>query len=187
MKLHVVILPVKSEHRERTPQRVEDQRSAARQALAESARLSGAPLDGYESNAMGGPLSNDGWHWSVTHKRHYVAAAVGRAAVGVDVEPIRPRSLAEFAAVATEAEWSLFPARDETAFVMMWTAKEAVTKALGVGLAGFDRCVLVKAEAWVLGSGGVNWTVRHVVHDGHVFAAAGIELDVEWHVPDVAA
>ena len=186
MPVHVVILPVQSEHRERTPRHVADQRAAARRALAESARLSGAPLEGYESDDDGRPKPNHGWHWSVAHTRHYVVAAVARHAVGVDVEEVCPRAAADFAEIAAEEEWSLLPARDETAFIKIWTAKEAVTKALGVGLAGFDGCALARADAdaWVLRSGGTNWTVRHIFHDGHVFAAAGRELDVQWHLPE---
>jgi len=185
MPVHAVIVPVQSNHRERTPQHVADQRASARRALAESARFSGAPLDGYESDSDGRPKPNQGWHWSVSHKRHYVVAAVARNAVGVDGEEVRPHADAAFGEIAAEPEWSRLTARDDNAFIKMWTAKEAVTKALGMGLAGFDGCALVRADAdaWALRGGGTDWTVRHIAHHGHIFAVAGRQLDVEWHVP----
>lgn len=185
MLVHAVIRPVISQHPERTPQHVADQRAAARQALVASARLSGAPPEGYTSDDDGVPQVNDGWHWSVSHKRHFVAAVVARDAIGIDVEKICPRDPAAFAQVATATEWALLPARDDDAFSRMWTAKEAVVKALGIGMAGFDECRLtsVGAPGWRLGCAGAAWEVAHVSHAGHTFAVAGPGLKVQWHLP----
>lgn len=184
MPVHVVIVPVVSRHNQRTPARVADQHAAARRALIESAQLSGAPESGYDADTNGAPRPNADWHWSIAHKRRFAAAAVSRAPVGVDVEEIRPRDPATFAEIAAEAEWSLLPARDESALFRMWTAKEAVTKALAAGMAAFDDCRLthVCPACWRLAGRGREWTVVHHLHAGHVFAVAAASPDVQWYV-----
>lgn len=186
MVLHAVILPVSSPHRERAWQRVEDQRLTARRALIASARLSGGPVSGYAYRADGAPIPIDGWHWSVSHKRHYVVAVMAREAVGVDVEAVCPREAAAFAEIASATEWALLPTRDDENFLKLWTAKEAVTKAIGKGLAAFDHCALTRADtaAWTLRCLGKEWSVEHVVHADHLFAIAGRQLNVTWHVGD---
>lgn len=186
MLVHAVILPVNSTHPPRTPQHVAQQRLAAQRALVESARLSAAPGDGYAADIQGVPLVNDGWHWSVSHKRHFAVAAVARQPIGVDVEEVRPRDPAALAEIATAAELSIIAARNELTFFQLWTAKEAVTKALGLGLAAFDQCRLMEAGVtqWRLHCGHAEWMVMHHVHAGHLFAAAGQALDVAWHAPD---
>lgn len=189
MLVHAVILPVKAQHSPRTTQHVAQQRATVQRALIESARLSGAPVDGYVATSDGVPLVNDGWHWSVAHKRRCAVAAVARQSIGVDVEEIRPRDPAALAEIATDAELALISERNDFTFFRLWTAKEAVIKALGMGMSAFDNCRLTGTEVthWCLHCGDAEWMVKHHFCAGHLFAAAGQALDINWLVTDGVA
>ena len=79
-----------------------------------------------------------------------VAAAIavpGDGTVGIDVEPVTDRGPAVVDTALTPAERELLdrlPGTDRAeAFTRLWTAKEAVAKALGGGLAGRPRAFVV--------------------------------------------
>lgn len=86
-----------------------------------------------------------GFNWS--HSGSHALIALGRQVVpGIDVEQWRPRPRALeiarrfFSPEEVEALSSLSGHAREQAFLRIWTAKEAVVKALGRGLAfGLDR------------------------------------------------
>jgi 4'-phosphopantetheinyl transferase len=78
--------------------------------------------------------------FNVSHSGDYVLVAVGRAAIGVDVEQVRPGldlmgvgarvfTPAELASIASAPE-----AHKTPRFFRHWTFKEAVVKAVGFGL-----------------------------------------------------
>jgi len=81
--------------------------------------------------------------FSLSHAGDFAAVAVTRGIrVGVDVETPRPRldpiavARAHFAPSETAALEACAQARQAALFLRLWTAKEAVLKALGTGLAG---------------------------------------------------
>ncbi len=86
-----------------------------------------------------------GFNWS--HSGDHALIAVGRGVTpGVDVERKRPRPRAldiarRFFSADETAALSALPATDiDSAFLQLWTAKEAVLKAVGHGLSfGLDR------------------------------------------------
>ena len=121
-------------------ERVERAREHARRALHASAELSGCAERRFEKSADDVPRPSGGWHWSVSHSHAHVAACVHRAPVGIDVEErraIRPE-LIEHALNAHElARLELL---GDQGFLRAWTAKEALLKELGLGLAGLSRC-----------------------------------------------
>ncbi len=83
-----------------------------------------------------------GLHVGLSHTRGWVAlAATGLGPVGVDIEVVRPLptvALARRWLRPEEASWvSDRPADQQTrAFLQLWTYKEAIGKAAGVGLRG---------------------------------------------------
>lgn len=99
----------------------------------------------YGRPALAAPHHELAFNWS--HSGHRAALAVARGiAPGIDVERLRPRprglEIAQrfFYAPESEALGRLEPSRRDEAFLSLWTAKEAVLKALGRGLAfGLDR------------------------------------------------
>lgn len=82
---------------------------------------------------------------SISHTHHLLAVAASYdGPLGVDVEELYPRevrALAERWFHAAELEWMAAQPDELTAFLHLWTAKEAVGKALGTGLrnAGLRR------------------------------------------------
>jgi phosphopantetheinyl transferase len=90
---------------------------------------------------------------SLTHSGGLAALAVGPpgSRIGVDLELHRPRrhlSIARFAYSVEEAEW-LAAETDERAslFYTLWVAKEAIAKALGIGLVeALRNCRLLRRD-----------------------------------------
>jgi 4'-phosphopantetheinyl transferase len=85
--------------------------------------------------------ANHGWDFNLSHAGDYVVLAIGRGDVGVDLEKMRP--VREMAALADRyfhadeaAAWRAVPAgRQEAAFFVLWSAREAAMKCTGTGLA----------------------------------------------------
>lgn len=112
-----------------------------------SERLGGAPQDWrFAASAHGKPCLLDAprdLRFSLTHARDRVAVALCEGAdIGVDVEPANRRAeslkLAERFFAPEEAAYlrSLGGDARREAFFAIWTLKEAVVKATGLGLAG---------------------------------------------------
>ena len=86
-------------------------------------------------------LNAAGWDFNVSHSGDYVAVAVGRDQVGVDLEQIRPvremESIVERYFHPDEAAaWrAVAPGLRKEAFFVLWSAREASMKCVGLGLA----------------------------------------------------
>ena len=126
-------------------ERVAAQRAAGREALSRAAGRAGAPALHFLRDGEGAPRAEGGWHHSLANTRGLVVALVAPCRVGVDAESFaRPRvaNLVEYlgdepAGLASD------PAR---AALRLWSAKEAVLKLRGLGVAGLPRCRLVAVE-----------------------------------------
>ena len=121
------------------------------------------------------------WHWSVAHTAcpsgGLAVAAVARTPVGVDVESLdRPR-IAPAEAFADAGELELLSPRDDLATLRLWTAKEALVKRAGCGIAELRDCRLerVSPRAMVLRHRGRRRRVIHHLWGRHVVAVAGGE------------
>lgn len=123
-----------------------DARDRARAlALRLAAEVSGVPVERLRlgREASGRPfVSGAGVRVSLSHTRTAIAAAAStERAVGVDVEPLRPLAAGALARrwfPAGEAAWvcGWDAQRQATAFLWLWTQKEALAKAVGQGLGG---------------------------------------------------
>ena len=185
MTLHPVIIAIPLESTPRSPRQVEVQREYARLALRHSARLSGAPLEGWRKNDREVPQPNEGFHWSVTHKREYAAAVVSDAPVGIDIERIEPRKRELHDSLAGEDEWAIMGDRSWSSFFRLWTAKEAILKAGGVGIADLLRCRLQSIETpsnMTFRYSDAKWQTAHYFHQEHVIAVTSVSNKIEWHV-----
>ena len=166
-------------------QRVARQRHYARQALKHCAELRGAPQDGWEQDANDVPLPNAGFHWSVAHKPLWAAAVISDKPVGIDLEHIKPRREELFDDAGKPEEWALLGERTWPAFFRLWTAKEAVLKAHGIGMAGWDRCSLAEEiddRHLRLLFAGRSATVEHHYHQEHVAAVTTGGASTEWNL-----
>jgi 4'-phosphopantetheinyl transferase len=124
----------------RGKQRVEVQRLHARYAVRIAAELAHARLSGLPKSADDVPQPSNGWHWSLSHSASSVAGIVHREPVGIDVEDRREIRAEVIERVLHPDEIALFEQRGEPAFLRAWTAKEALLKELGLGLAGLSEC-----------------------------------------------
>ena len=88
---------------------------------------------------------------------------------------------------ACEEEWRLVDPDLPESFFRFWTAKEAVLKIGGAGIAHLlkcrvthiqdDQCLLVRYQE-------TEYRVRHVYFDGHVAAVVEGACPVRWALPD---
>jgi len=158
----------------------------ARQALRLSAARAGVALEDISKDQDDVPLPSAGHHWSVSHKSRYVAAVVGSGPTGIDIEEVRPRKHSVFLYVASDEEWELCGGRSWDALYRYWTAKEAVVKSAGTGLAGMKSCLVVsvpdETQILLFFQGRLR-TVEQVRFDGHVVAVLKDDNAVEWVFP----
>jgi 4'-phosphopantetheinyl transferase len=183
--LHPVLISIPETTCANTPECVAAQRAYAAMALGRSAALSGAPESGYVKDADEVPLPNAGFHWSVSHKRHWSCGVVARDRIGVDVEAVVPRRDEFFDKVGRDEEWSRLGGRSLAALFRAWTAKEAVLKANGVGIGKMMACTIVDvrdATRMSASYDGHIWLVDQHHVESHVAAVARLSGDVHWHV-----
>ncbi|MFF9088269.1 4'-phosphopantetheinyl transferase family protein [Streptomyces sp. NPDC014991] len=144
--------------------RGDERRATHARLVATAARLLGSPAGrirvGHEPDGrprLTGPAS--GLRVSLSHGEGVGAVALGRgpAALGVDIEIVRPlpaTALARRWLGDTSADWIAALPRHERdeAFLTLWTRKEAIGKARGHGLrgGGLTRPVAVPAD-WPTG------------------------------------
>ena len=68
-------------------------------------------------------------------------------------------------------------------FFRFWTAKEAVLKAVGKGIAGISRCRVVEIvddTRMILTYDNIRWPVAHFWFDDHVAAVTPHYFSVSW-------
>jgi 4'-phosphopantetheinyl transferase len=144
--IYPVIMPV-ADHEVRLTGRAKVQALSrrAREALSLSAQKSSLVLTVLDKDPDGVPLPDHGVYWSLTHKSAFVGAVAANWPIGIDIEKIRPPSPALRQRIADPQEWRLASGRDlDRLFFQYWTAKEAVLKAVGKGMAGLSRCRIVQ-------------------------------------------
>lgn len=150
----------------------------------------------------GQPIPPRGVRASLSHASGVAAVAVGHdAAVGVDVE--RRDRVVDLDGLARDVldghelqAWRREPAgRRKDAFLRLWTRKEAVLKALGVGLAGDLRAVVTGRHGRIRSlppacGAPASWTLRDLSVPGGDAAAVAIRAPqavVHTNVTSVAA
>lgn len=146
----------------------------------------------FVTNAYGKPLLSqaDGLHFNLSHCQDRVLIGVTRRApVGVDVERIRSLpdrdALAAHCCSVDEQNWLAGrPAnRRERDFLRLWTAKEAILKALGTGLATPPESVSVSLPAADTGfaevtGAGSPWTLLAACPDADHTIALGVRTTI---------
>lgn len=185
MTLQAYLAPVPQSASVRTPDQVQAQRRTARWALSQCAWRCGAPSTGWVKDAREVPLPNDGFRWSISHKRLWSAAVIATQPVGIDVEHLTPRRVSVHDHLAGVAEWELIASRSWWAFYRVWTAKEAVLKANGIGVAGLLKCQLTDVHSdthLTLRYNQRDWRVEQCYHADHIFAVATHGSDVTWNI-----
>lgn len=159
----------------------------ARAAARQSTRRAGGVLGHLKKNSDGVPLPSNGWHWSVAHKPVYVAGVAGPGPLGIDIEPVLPRSRNLFNKIADRREWRLGREDEWHLFFRFWTAKEAVLKAVGMGLKGLSHCRVIAIDdpcRLTLDYKGTTWEVQQNMRHGHLVAVAARDFAMHWDWPE---
>ncbi|MFQ5462782.1 MAG: 4'-phosphopantetheinyl transferase family protein [Phycisphaerae bacterium] len=184
--LHPVLVSIPATAPAKTAACVAQQRRYSAEALRASARHSGAPESGYQKDSDNVPQPNEGWCWSVAHKRGWAAAVVSGSPVGIDVERIARRGPDFLDETASPEEWALAGDRCMRTFFRIWTAKEATLKANGVGIGKLLDCrltALLGPASMNLHYAGVVWHVTHWCIDDYVAAVSSpTAASIAWHV-----
>jgi len=156
----------------------------ARKALEISARKTGIRLGDLLKDDNGRPLPCDGIYWSLTHKPGYVGAVVSFEKIGIDLEKVEPRrTRALFRKVADPDEWTLADSKSWSVFHRYWTAKEAVLKVTGIGLADLSKCRIIEVcdhLNLVIAYLNQLWPVEHYYFDGHIASIVKNTEMIKW-------
>jgi 4'-phosphopantetheinyl transferase len=160
----------------------------ARLALRRAALRRDDPAGPWTKNDQGVPQPHADLFWSISHKPTYVAGVVAPHPVGIDLEPILPRPTGLYAKIATPAEWRLRREAEEVFFYRLWTAKEAVLKAEGIGLRGLVHCRVAAVHddtALTVTFADRQWRVSQFYFDGHLAAVTMGGGAVDWRVAPI--
>jgi len=187
LKLFAVILPVPDAALNRYGRgRHRELQALARRAVFQAAAHAGHPSLRLDQEENGRPRPWAGIHWSLSHKTRYVAGITAPEPVGIDLEWVRPMAEGMYARVGRPHDWELLGKQAPVSFFRLWTAKEAVLKAVGTGLRDLDRCELVQVETdrLVMAHSATHWQVCHHAFDDHLAAvAAAVDFQVVWKMP----
>lgn len=90
----------------------------------------------WKYNEHGKPYWEDGPYFSISHCKQGIAVAIDDEPVGIDIETIRHADAELIARTMNEEERV---GMDDRKFTRLWTQKEAVVKAQGVGIQSFEQ------------------------------------------------
>ena len=93
--------------------------------------------DEWEYNEYGKPYIKGGLHFSISHCKAGIAVAVDEQPIGIDIEAIRHAEDDLIERVMNEEERKQI--HNDRDFTRLWTQKEAIVKAQGVGLQSFEQ------------------------------------------------
>ena len=102
-------------------------------------------MDKWEYNEHGKPFIHHtpyAIHFSISHCKTGIAVAVDDAPIGIDMESIRHADEGLIQRTMNKEERQLIAnanANADRIFTRLWTQKEAVVKALGTGIEGFEQ------------------------------------------------
>ncbi len=185
MLLQPVLVPIPAIDATRSAPQTRRQQECARKALQRCAELCHAPATGWTKNELEVPQPNEGFYWSISHKRKWATAVIAEGPVGIDIEAIIPRTRRLHDHLAGDREWELMSDRSWHSFFRMWTAKEACLKANGVGIAHLLECRLqsiIDDQHVVLEYEDRFWPIEQFYHDDHVVAVTAEPDTVRWHI-----
>jgi 4'-phosphopantetheinyl transferase len=154
-------------------------------SLQTSGERSGFYPEKLIKGVKGQPLPYNDIFWSVSHKGDYAAGIVSKSAAGIDIEKIKDVSVPLFKRIVSKDEQNCFKKDDEHVFFRCFTAKEAVLKAVGVGLTGLSDVSIIK----VIGSENVllmykndEYKVEHIFFNDYIASVVKNDCNVNWHI-----
>lgn len=124
--------------------------------------------------AQGKPYLPGGPRFSLSHSGAWAVLAVDAQPVGVDIELIRPRSAALAPRVFTADELAWLQTSPLENFYVLWTRKESILKATGLGLTLPPASVRALPLDGPNRADGTDWYASHLRLDDYVLACAAM-------------
>lgn len=108
----------------------------------------------FSYNTYGKPsLDGFSWHFNWSHSGDLIGLTLGSDPVGIDVEQVPNKPLFDYKSLCTpdELAWIMvqvasYDRTEKEAFILIWSAKEAVLKAIGTGLSIDPRNVAIEFD-----------------------------------------
>jgi 4'-phosphopantetheinyl transferase len=166
------------------------QTMCAKQCVYASGQKAGLVPEKLEKGENGQPLPSNNVFWSVTHKGEYAGGLVSESVAGIDIEKIKNISPALFDRIVNHNEKKCFNSeKDSIIFFRCFTAKEAVLKSVGVGLAGLSDILIIKVDDSLnirLKYKDTKYWVEHIFFDKYVASVVKNDgkksYQVEWQI-----
>ena len=100
----------------------------------------------WKYNAHGKPYWENGPYFSISHCKQGIAVALDEQPIGIDIEGIRHADADLIERTMNEEERV---GMDDRKFTRLWTQKEAIVKAQGVGIMSFEQLqTIIEMEDW---------------------------------------
>lgn len=128
---------------------------------------------------LGKPILPNGPCFNLSHSGNKVVLLADERSVGVDVELITSysQSVAKKVFTAAEQDWLRYQATDE-AFFRLWTGKESIMKALGLGFQLPPESFEICPDAGISNiAGGQSWYLHWLALDHHIICTAAEHPD----------
>ena len=96
-------------------------------------------VEDFKYNEHGKPYIENGPYFSISHCKQGIAVALDNEPIGIDIETIRHADEDLIARTMNAAERLRIRGVGEREFTRLWTQKEAIVKAQGVGIRSFEQ------------------------------------------------
>lgn len=120
------------------------------------------PLE-FRYNDYGKPYLDGGPFFSISHCKEGIAVVVAENEVGIDIESIRKADADLIARTMNEQE--RLAIRNDRDFTRLWTQKEALVKAQGVGIHSFEQLQKIVEES-------KGWSVESFENEKYIYSIA---------------
>lgn len=100
-------------------------------------------MDEWQYNEHGKPYLENGPSFSISHCKQGIAVAIDEQPIGIDIEGIRRADQDLIERTMNEEERD---GMDDRKFTRLWTQKEAIVKAQGVGIQSFEQLQSIRSQ-----------------------------------------
>ena len=104
-------------------------------------------MDEWKYNEHGKPYIEGGPYFSISHCKEGIAVAMSEEPIGIDIEAIRHANEELIERTMNEDERLRIKELGIREFTRLWTQKEAIVKAQGVGILSFEQLLTIGVQS----------------------------------------